>query len=276
MYPQTCNYHKWPGCCNNIGTKLTYKFYNENIDNIDVVNDIYDKIANKNITFLGDSLMEGLFEYCIEILNISEVEHYDNEDIYDAQDVYPIIKVMKHNYNGWIKNYKFYNLWTPEISSASNRKKMWIDEETFRKYASDGDIIILNAGYHYIDWTLLDYRFIVDKFASILHESKAANPHLNVFFRTTLPQHFITESKTGFYQDRLSMDCSEEMTNERLPTDYILMDVATKYNFSIFDEFYIYNNRQDLHSVTDRHDCTHYCYNTELAMAGLKLLTFIL
>ncbi len=184
---------------------------------------------------------------------------------------------FKHQANGWIKHYKFYNLWLPEITPVSFSHGLWIDEPTFRSYLSDGDIMVVNFGAHYVHWTVLDYRAVVTRGANILKEHTLANPDLKVIFRNSLPPHFITKTGTGIYQDAATYDtCSNQISEIRVPTDIIQMEIAKKFGFPIFDEFYIYNTRYDAHSVTVSNDCLHYCHSTELMMAELKAFAYIL
>ncbi len=183
---------------------------------------------------------------------------------------------FRHEANGWIKNYKFYNLWLPEITPVSFSHALWIDEPTFRRFLPDGDIILVNFGAHYVHWTVLDYRTVVTKAANILKEQTLAKPDLKVIFRNSLPPHFETKTGTGFYQDATRFVCSKEISEIRVTTDIIQMEIAKDFGFPIFDEFYIYNTRYDAHSVTVDNDCLHYCHSTELMMAELKAFAYIL
>ncbi len=74
QYPETCVDKISTGCCEN--KNLTYRFYNDEINNIDAKALILEKLSNKNLTILGDSLMYEMFKKLCIILGEPHVELY--------------------------------------------------------------------------------------------------------------------------------------------------------------------------------------------------------
>ena len=105
------------------------------------------------------------------------------------------------------------------------------------------------------------------------------NTQKQVIIRATLRQHFITKSSLGFYNDRLRNEttCATKVPfSVPHPTNYFLMNMATRFNFSFLDNFSIYYERGDLTKgmkASGKLDCSHHCYTPELIWPELVLLT---
>ena len=112
----------------------------------------------------------------------------------------------------------------------------------------------------------------------ILFADTTRNTSKQVIVRASLPVHFISKAGLGYYRNRLKNEtkCAKKVLfSEPRPTNYFLMNMARRFNFSFLDNFSIYYERGDLtRGRKTRHilDCVHHCYTPELIWPELVLL----
>ena len=142
----------------------------------------------------------------------------------------------------------------------------------------NADIIVTNQGLHYGPLGLNKVHLHFDAFGQFLfHQTRSRAK--TVVVRSTTPQHYFTKQGSGLYEERITglNICDIEVTNPRQhSTNYLLMEMAVKYNFKYLDNFPIYYQRGDLppgRKMSGRYDCTHHCYTPEVIWPELVLLT---
>ncbi len=251
---------------------MHYKFYNETLNTMDTRNVILNKLQNKNLIILGDSLMDQMFEGVVEALELKLKVKVTFEKEKNWSRNYKVRKIY-HGRNGYIKSLRFYNIYHEGISEQSDIDIIFLNTETLLQHIPENSHVILNFGLHYRGWTLLDFKYIVRKVMQLIKNKVKRG---SLILRTTPPQHFPTEVQSGRYEDyQLGDKCVNVPKPERHPADMIVEHFAKEYNLSILDDFTIFQDRWDLHQQTKYHklDCTHFCYTPATFIPHLTLLT---
>ena len=253
-HKERCGLRTWKSnlqCCDYSNVdNLHFTFYNENFNNLNVTAMLCEKIRNKNVTIIGNSLEHELFEVLYYMLDEASFSVVDTRGRYVRRE-------YNHGCNGMVHLY---------ISIDH----MLMREPQLGHFINISDILILNFGLHYEKWTIMEYVSYVETMAEILDASEKL-----VLLRSTTPQHFPT--KGGFFDPKSKVELSECTSTEHFithPTNIILESVARKYGFGFLDEFVLFASRWDLHSK--KGDCTHYCHTSELFYPQIIVLLQLL
>ena len=246
------------------------------------------KLKNKNLTIVGDSLQLQLFENIIEVLQLTSRIKYTNNGRYKClgdiryqnttgngkPDV--ITATVSHGYNGFIKYIAVF-----EINEFQQKDCfLCLTVDKFVDMIRRENIVMLNLGLHF-------YNMDIAKFSKVLIKLIPKLKWLSVqgtqiIFKVTLPQHLRPEShsmQTGLYHARSVPDnplqaCTFVKNPRRHAMDAVVRQYAQEYGFQMFDDFDIFSARWDLHQeVATKRDCTHYCFTMETIMPQLALLS---
>ncbi len=235
---------------------------------------ILNKLQNKNLVILGDSLMDQMFEGVVEALELKlEVKTTYEKEKNSSRAC--SVRTIYHGRNGFIKCLRFYNIYHNAISEQSNIDVIFLNTETLLRHIPENSHVVLNFGLHYKKWTLLDFKYIVRKVLQLIKNKVTRG---SLILRTTPPQHYSTDVHSGRYDDYQFTDgdkCVNVPKPERHQTDKIVEYFARENDLRILDDFEIFQHRWDLHQQTKFHklDCTHFCYTPETFIPHLTLLS---
>ncbi len=264
------------------GMTMHYVFKDPKFNNLskaDIKRMTFSKLKNKNLTIFGDSLQLQLFRYLVKVLDLTS--NITKQHVNDALCGKLLsLQSIDHGQNGFLKCLKFYNVWDPDLSTKKIADRYFISTKTLLKFVEVGGIVIFNFGLHYKHWNLLDFHRIVSRVAVQLGQMKKNGT--TILFRNTLPQHFPTASNTGIYSHYTAKKggkCVKVTHPEKHPSDIIMEHYAKIHNISILNDYILFLDRWELHSVKNKHlhlDCTHFCYTPELAVPQLVLMNQLL
>ena len=211
--------------------KLHFVFNDPNLNSLPVTEILVQKIKNKNVILIGNSMEHALFEVLYFMVGHSATALLDQENR-------NMRKEFDHGHNGTVHLYISVN-------------QMLLSKSLLKHFISTSDIFILNFGLHYEKWSVMEYVTYVESMLEILNASRKT-----VVLRGTTPQHFPTDG--GFYHAKLKMflsECSDIRNQPSHPTNVILKALAEKFEFGFLDEFLLFSSRWDLHYR--KGDCTH-------------------
>ena len=143
-------------------------------------------------------------------------------------------------------------------------------------FSFKNDVIVMNQGLHFRPVAINDVHFRFDTLGQFLFD-QTRNSTKTVVVRSTTPQHYFTARGSGLFHERVYSrnTCDIEVTMQH-PTNYLLMEMAMKYEFKYLDNFPIYYQRGDLPPGMREDgilDCTHHCYSPEVIWPEVVLLT---
>ena len=139
----------------------------------------------------------------------------------------------------------------------------------------NADVIIFNQGLHQNNLCGgAMHLYLNDRGHLLQQETQGTSKQ--VIIRSTVSQHFITESGDGFWEDRIktSKKCVIVNPNSHYSNHY-LQEMARKYNFKYLDNFPLFYERGDMVKGWNgkEADCAHYCFSPEIILPELVLLT---
>ena len=193
----TCNKHHHYLCCSQAENKqLHYVFTNEHLNTLNVHSEFGKTLRNRNIASIGDSLMEQFNKGIYEILNWT----YSNEKIFTSKPQFTHSYFGTHPYNG---SFSYYLAYTILLDGEEQNRKYFVSETLLNEIVQKNDIVILSFGIHYKHiLPLQSFHQHVHSTAEIIKQL-VRNKRKCVVFRSTLPQHFKSPLKTGFYEGRV-------------------------------------------------------------------------
>ena len=238
------------GCCDMSKVQhLHFKFKDCALNNMNVSEVLCDKLTNKNVLLIGNSLEYQLFKVIYFMLG-------DKPFIISKDETRHLTYEFDHGCNGTVR-FAF---------------KLVMSKSLLKYFINKSDIVLFNCGLHYQDWNVAKFVKYVDWISKILKTG-----HKTVIVRNTLPQHFPT--KYGFYnpneahQMKVST-CTFVAQLRSHPSNIFLRYMAKKYNFGYMDEYALFVPRWDLH--VNKGDCTHYCDTSELFYPQITVLLQLL
>ena len=233
-------------CCSQVNRfpDLKFKFYNDQLNNINVAEELCDKIRNKNVTFIGDSMERELVEGIFMILENTDKEiHYKDKFAID----------FNHRCNGVVRY---------ELSASAS----YIQRERLKYFTEISDIVLVNIGLHYDGWNIVDYILYVEAMAEVLSQSQK-----RAIIRNITPQHFDTQrglhDKNRVAQMRF---CKNETNRYSHPMNIVLKSITDRYRLGFMDEHVLLASTWDLHYRET--DCTHFCHMSGLLYPQITVL----
>ncbi len=253
---------------------MYFKFYNESLNGLDTRKIFLNKLRNKNLIILGDSLQDEMFEGIVEALELKGQVNDQFRFEIGSPDRYKI-STIGHGQNGFIKRLRYYNIYPPDISNQSNVQKIFVRPDTLMSHITENSYVILNFGLHYKDWTISDMRYLIREIIPLIKNRVKRGA---LILRNTLPQHFQSSHHSGRYEpNRLGEKCVPVRQPERYTTDIIAEYFAKLHNIRILNDAGIFADRWDLHQqIKPKLDCTHFCYTPATVWPQLTLLIQLL
>ena len=126
-----------------------------------------------------------------------------------------------------------------------------------------GDIFYVNFGLHLTELTQDQGQTMFGYVRRILELALKQNPEKQFFYRLTFPQHFIgPDGLGGDYRDRESDECVNfgTQTSEHW-TSVLAKQVFLRSNVTVLDYNQFLSPRGDLHSLHNKGDCSHWCWD---------------
>ena len=236
-------------------------------------------LTNKNFTIIGDSIQLQLYQGLVEFIKPKDGVQYSKnkkftcfKDLKEKVEPGEIVTAwIDHGHNGYLKFLTAYRI----VKSPQSNRLLWATVNDVIDHVKNDDIIMVNVGIHYDNAVLAELAKAIKYLSQRL--MKLSMTGATIIYRTTLPQHFMSISGSGWYYESTQKEvkhCVEIKKPDRYPGDAILQYYASKFGFVIFDDFDIFVNRPDLHR--DVNDCSHSCFTMETLMPQLALLGQIL
>ncbi len=267
---------------------MHFEFHNKTMQNLDVAQTFLQKLKNKNLTIIGDSIELFLFQSVVEALRLKGEMAFTNNMRYTCFSELKRLEFndrvitarISHGYNGYLKYINVYTILKDFKMQKKEKAYLAVSyiEDIINKTKHDG-ILMLNYGLHY---HLITFRSIMDVMSTLSKRlASLSNRGVQIIYKMTSPQHFATSTGTGWYED-LADPQNRQCVNNTYPARHFIDSIAKQYasqhGFSIFDDFDIFTSRWDMHPFrnTKGADCTHYCFSMETVMPQLALLTHIL
>ena len=250
------------------------------MNNILVRQELEKILTNKTLTIIGDSILLQLFQGMVELVRPKGAMQYSNRKKFTCMgDLHKRVKggetvtaAINHGYNGYIKFIAVYTIMgsNPTCFLCTTVDKIY-------SLVKDDDIILVNIGIHY-DRSRLTVMARTIRYLSQNLKRLTASRRVQIVYKLTVPQHFITASGAGWYNERTSNKrCVRVPKPDRYPSDHVMKYYANRYGFKVLDDFDIFVNRSDLHQdMSDYTDCSHYCFTVETIMPQIALLTQLL
>lgn len=248
------------GCCDEIEARYVNVSHS-------IFLDLIHAWTNMIVVFTGDSLTRQTVDSLSIYLKAFNISHS-----YERLSTVTHRLILPH-YNITIFYLWFFGIDTSPLNFTLKEKRLLVSIKEFEKYLKNCDVSYVNFGLHhsgkYLDsednfYLLLGYVLSVIK----------KNPKTNAqnFYRLTYPQHYASKDGNGGIsydtktQKRLCITKPNISTVEH-PTSFL----ARKYflenennTFVILDYNPFLNYTGDLHALTDKHDCSHWCWNSQM------------
>lgn len=234
----------------------------------------WDKIYNKTVLFVGDSITNQLTLSMWDLLEPGlqmKVYHPGNfrrEIRPDPRNQGKYHKVVDH------RKVNFTYLKGAYISTTGCVTfPTWdLPLDNLRMFARESDIILFNMGLHYETCTNQSYRDSINNVSTIFKEELTRHPEKQVIIRSTTPQHYA--GYPYYTLGQKDWNCQKRTTYNEHWTNKILKSAAKQYGFKYMNSFPIYMDRWDLHFR--KMDCTHSCVTAEVIVPEMALLNSIL
>ena len=266
-----CQFKHYHGCCRKTNQSMHFDFGRKQTANNNIKISFTRKLLNKNITILGDSIQQQLFEGLSEILDLSWKQKTVSS--FRRNNRNAELHTLHHKSNGWLQYLKFFLFSNNTQGCNTISKTMSINESVIKAVLSISDIIIANLGIHYFSCSVKAYGESLRLFSDILKKEILKYNKKQVILRGTLPQHFPSKDNTGFFEVfNPEVPCSKVPSFIENYTNTLLKSASVSNGLKYLNNYFIYRERFDLHSTTKKGDCTHYCYSPELILAEMFLL----
>lgn len=227
------------------------------------VSQLFEKWRNHRIVFIGDSITAQVMNALLSNLNAEG--KYSAENVKVLGGGTPTMTVTLDQYN--LTMYKVGNgggitTVKEELMPADS---YFMTPDLFEKALQLGDVAYVNFGLHMdaLSSTQLDATY--DYVRAVMEAELVDHPHKRLFYRTTLPQHFVQNDGTGGdYKGAASGECvapgveTAEHLTSRKATEAFRGSTITVLDASDF-----LFPRPDLHSPKPG-DCSHWCWDHEM------------
>ncbi len=280
-FHQPCGLKSSFPCCYSAEAKHSLKLHlmlnNDQLSLNTTVTEFLQKIHNKRIVFIGDSVMQHFYQSVADLVYselISDTNSFEN--MYEQ-------KLHIHTLTSRSLNFSLINICHYVMTNTGvceMRRAASLSWEMLQQHVVQADIILFNMGLHYHDCPKQIYISTWNRVAGILRAELLRDPKKQVILRSILPQHFpgndgyYVETKVPQYK---RTGCAKKTTMREHENNGILKATAKQYNFKYLDSFPIYMDRWDLHWREKQSvDCTHSCITAEITIPELALLNSLL
>ncbi len=221
----TCNgYHHYGCCMQHEQNKVHFVFNKEELKDSSPRTDFEKLIENQNIVLIGDSTMSQLEEGILEYLHL----YNRSLKVINAGKGHTVLRITPHRSNGFV-SYLMAHIFVLK-NDSTHGKINFVNEHNLQEAIYDNDVIIFSIGLHYRHIMSLEELHQHIQHVSKIVQDASAETRKRIIVRSTLPTHFETFLKTGYFEGKFQcmfiqqaqLKPSHKVTSRVTPVDSVI------------------------------------------------------